>query len=90
MAIPTDLAIGSTSNCYEYAATVSLNDTGSIPATRALWINHNNAGNIKVRMLNGDDVTFGWHAGASFLLPVRCTRVYLTGTTTSLSVIALY
>jgi hypothetical protein len=90
MAIPTNLAIGSTSNCYEYAAPVTLDDAGVIPMTRGLWINHNNAGNVKVRMLNGDDVTFAWHGATSFLLPVRCSRVWLTGTTTSLVVVALY
>lgn len=90
MAIPTNLSISTTINCYEYAATVTLDDAGVIPMTRALWISHANAGNIKVRMLNGDDVTFSWQGAASLLLPIRVSRVWLTGTTTSLNVIALY
>lgn len=91
MPIPSDLSKTTDPHQYEMASAVTLSDTGSIPLTSALWITHNNSGSIKVRMCNGDDVTFTW-SGTAFnqLLPIRCNRVYVTGTTASLVVVALY
>jgi len=89
MAIPTGLSLASAVNSYDYAATVTLDDAGAIPLTRALCIYHGNAGTVKVRMSNGDDVTFSFPSGIT-ILPIRVTRVWSTGTTTSLNVISLY
>ena len=89
MAIPTGLSLASAVNSYDYAATVTLDDAGAIPLTRALCIYNATAGTVKVRMSNGDDVTFLF-AGGMTILPIRVTRVWVTGTTASLNVISLY
>lgn len=91
MAISSTQSTASTITSYDLAAAVTLSDSATIPLTRGLWIAHNNAGTIKVRMSNGDDVTFNWYGTASnLLIPVRVDKVYVTGTTASLLVIALY
>jgi hypothetical protein len=89
MAIPSTLSLASAANSFDYAASVTLDDSGAIPLTRGLCIYHNNAGTVKVRMSNGDDVTFSFPSGI-VILPIRVTRVWSTGTTVSLNVIALY
>lgn len=89
MAISSTLSLASQATSYDLAAAVTLDDAGTIPLTRALCIYHNNAGTVKVRMSNQDDVTFSFESGM-VILPVRVTRVWVTGTTTSLNVIALY
>lgn len=89
MAIASTTSIGSAINSYDLAAAVTLDDAGAIPLTRAICIYHNNTGTVKVRMSNGDDVTFSFPSGI-VILPIRVTRVWVTGTTVSLNVIALY
>ena len=46
------------------------------------------AGNVKVDTTGGDTVTFNG-ATAGSVLPIRCTRVYSTGTTAT-NLLALY
>jgi len=59
------------------AVAVAPSDTNDLPyISRALYIG--TAGTLKVRMLSGKDVTFA--AVAAGLLPIRCTKVYDTGT----------
>ena len=89
MAIASTQSSSSAITSYDLAAAVTLDDAGVIPLTRALCIYHNNTGTVKVRMSNGDDVTFSFPSGV-WVLPIRVTRVWVTGTTTSLNVIALY
>lgn len=68
------------------AAAVTLSDSAVIENTRALYIG--GAGNLKVSMVEGGDVTFtGLTAGQ--LLPVQVTKCWSTGSTATL-VIALY
>lgn len=68
------------------AAAVTLHDTNTIENTRALYIG--GAGNLKVTMVEGGDVTFvGLAAGT--VLPVQVTKCWSTGSTAT-SVLALY
>lgn len=90
MALPAGMHFSSTDNSYDYAVETTLSDTANFVPCRGLWVTHNNAGGIKVRMQNGDDVTFTWHSHATFFLPVRCTRVWETGTTAGVVVVAMY
>jgi len=90
MPVPSDTAIASSPVTYELAAVISPSDTANIPLTRGIWITHNGSGNIKVRMANGDDVTFNWHAATTIFLPIRCYRVFATGTTTAANFVAMY
>lgn len=90
MAIASTQSSSSAITSYDLAAAVTLSDSATIPLTRGLWIAHNNAGTIKVRMSNGDDVTFNWYGADNLLLPIRVDKVYVTGTTAGLLVIALY
>jgi hypothetical protein len=89
MSVPQTLSMSSAINSHDFAQQVTLDDTGSIPLTRALYVYHNNSGTVKVRMSNGDDLTFNFAAGVQ-IIPIRVTRVWSTGTTASLIVIALY
>lgn len=90
MALPAGMNFSSTDNSYDYAVETTLSDTANFVPCRCLWVTHNNTGNVKVRMQNGDDVTFTWHGEVNFLLPVRCTRVWLTGTSAGVVVVAMY
>lgn len=90
MALPAGMNFSSTDNSYDYAVETTLSDEANFVPCRCLWVTHNNTGNVKVRMQNGDDVTFAWHGQVNFLLPVRCTRVWLTGTTAGVVVVAMY
>jgi hypothetical protein len=93
MAISSTLSLQSQATNYDLAAAVTLDDAGTIPLTRALWVCHTTTGTIKVRMSNGDDVTFNFHAsgaGVNLLIPIRVTRVWSTGSTAGINVVALY
>jgi hypothetical protein len=69
------------------ATAVTLSDSTTIQNTRALFIG--GAGNVKVSMVEGGDVTFTVPAGT--LLPIQVVKVWSTGTTVSASlIIALY
>lgn len=63
----------------DWAAAVTPADgTDLTYISRALYVG--GAGNVKVTMLSGDEVTFtGAQAGT--ILPIRVTRVWSTGTT---------
>lgn len=62
-----------------YAAAVMPSETVDLTfACRALWVG--TAGDIKVLTVGGDTVTF---IGFSGWLPLRCARVFSTGTTAS-------
>lgn len=91
MPLPTGLQVGSTSNTYDYAVTVTTSDTVDFGvACRALYIYHTATCTVTVRMQNGDSVLFsGIPANSGYILPVRATRVFVTGTTAS-AVVALY
>lgn len=70
------------------AATLSYSDSAIIGATRALFIGA--AGNVKVSMVEGGDVTFQGLA-AGVILPVQVTKVWATGTTVAAgAILALY
>lgn len=47
------------------------------------------AGNITVRMLNGEDTVLFSNIAPGTILPIRVTRVYATGTTATL-IVGLY
>ena len=68
------------------AAAVTLSDSTVIENTRALFIG--SAGDLKVTMSDGGDVTFSG-LSAGFILPVQVSKVWATGSTASL-VLALY
>lgn len=70
------------------AAAVTYSDSAVIENTRALFIGA--AGNVKVTMVEGGDVTFqGLAAGT--ILPVQVIKVWSAGTTvTAGAVLALY
>lgn len=68
------------------AAAVTLSDSAILENTRALYIG--GAGNLKVTMVEGGDVTFsGLNAGT--ILPIQVTKAYSTGSTAT-NIIALY
>ena len=68
------------------AVAVTLNDSTVIENTRALYIG--GAGNLKVSMVEGGDVTFiGLLAGT--ILPVQVTKCWSTDSTVT-NVLALY
>lgn len=52
-------------------------DTTDIPATRGIWVG--TLGDIRVRMLDGSDVTF-FNATAGIIHPMQVIRVFSTGT----------
>ena len=92
MALPTGMQFGSTDMEYEYAYAVTTGDNSidNFTACRALYINHTATATVKVKMQNGDDVTFaGIPANTGYILPIRAIRVWTTGTTVT-TVIALY
>ncbi|MCW1844114.1 spike base protein, RCAP_Rcc01079 family [Prosthecomicrobium hirschii] len=61
------------------AAAVTPSDSADLGTScRALWIG--TPGNIKVTTVGGDIVTFN---GMSGWFPVRCARIWSTGTTAS-------
>lgn len=94
MAVTMTMSPGTPAGTYSQAAQVTLSDSTVLPLTSGLWVMHTTAGTIKVTMSNGDDVTFEWHAGASaganILLPIRVTKVWSTGSTAGIKVVALY
>lgn len=59
------------------AASVTPSDSTVIPTTRALLAT--GAGNVAVRMANGDLITIAYPANT--LLSIQVDRVYSTGTT---------
>lgn len=68
-----------------HASAASLSDTGNIvTATSGLYVG--GAGNVKVTMLGGEDVTFS-NVLAGTILPIRVSRVWNTGTTASLIIL---
>lgn len=67
------------------AVAVTPSDTGNIGDSVALYIG--TAGALRVLTQNGSDVTFA--AVSAGLLPLKCTRVFATGTT-ALQIVALY
>ena len=67
------------------AVAVTVSDTTVIPATRGLWVG--TSGNIAVRMVNGDAVTFA--SVPVGYLPVQVDMVKSTDTTAD-DIIALY
>lgn len=68
------------------AASVTLSDSTVIENTRALYIG--TAGNLKVTLVEGGDVTFVG-LGSGTVLPVQAVKVWSTGSTAS-NVLALY
>lgn len=74
-----------TVSAYE-ATAVTLSDATVLPPTRALYIG--GAGNLKVTMAYGTEVTFsGLNAGS--ILPIQVTKCWSTGSTAA-SIVALY
>ncbi len=68
------------------AEAVTPSDAAALPrAARALYVG--SAGNLRLRMLSGVDVTFT-AVPAGTLLPLRATHVLATGTTAG-SIVAL-
>lgn len=68
------------------AAAVTPHDTNDIENTRAVYVG--GAGNLKVKMHNGDEVTFTGVTAGTFM-PIQVIRVFATGSTAT-SVLALY
>lgn len=70
----------------ERAAVVTPHDTNTIENTRSVFVG--GAGNIKVTMHDGTDVTFVG-VGAGTFMPIQVIRVFATGSTAT-SILALY
>jgi hypothetical protein len=68
------------------AKAITKSDTVIIENTRALYVGE--AGNVKVTMVEGGDVTFAAVA-AGTILPVQVVKVWNTGSSAGL-IIALY
>lgn len=67
------------------AAGIAPNDGADLgTVSRAIYVGA--AGDLRVELVNGGDVTF---AGATGLLPICVSRVYATGTTAA-SIVALW
>ena len=85
MVAPAYRTADATVSAYD-AAAVTLSDSTELAPTRALYIG--GAGDLKVTMAYGTEVTFsGLSAGS--ILPIQVTKCFATGSTASL-VIALY
>ena len=85
MVAPAYRTADATVSAYD-AAAVTLSDSTELAPTRALYIG--GAGNLKVTMAYGTEVTFsGLSAGS--ILPIQVTKVWATGSTATL-VLALY
>ena len=88
--MPTDPFSGLTeglSSPYDNALEVTPSDTVDLDVTtRALWCAV--AGNLKVTLASGATVTFDH--GAHTLLPIRATRIWLTGTVATPKIVALW
>ena len=85
MVAPAYRTADATVSAYD-AKAVTLSDSTELAPTRALYIG--GAGNLKVTMAYGTEVTFsGLSAGS--ILPIQVTKCFATGSTASL-VIALY
>lgn len=70
-----------------HAVAVTPHDTNELSSvTRALYVGF--GGNLKVTMQNGGDVTFV-DVPTGTTLPIRCTKVFNTGTVAS-SILALW
>ena len=80
---------GDAASPYLRAAAVTLSDSTELETTRGIWCG--GAGNLKVTMVYGGDVTFeGIVAGTH--LPIQITKAWATGSTASatIKVLALY
>jgi hypothetical protein len=78
---------GLTGSPFEHAVALTPNDAVELTPSRALWVGF--PGSIKVDLLGGaQGVTFA-AVPAGALLPIRCTKVYATGTTAR-GILALY
>jgi hypothetical protein len=88
--MPTDPFAGLTeglSSPYDNALEVTPSDSVDLDiTTRALWCGV--AGNLKVTLASGATVTFDH--GVHTLLPIRATRVWLTGTVGTPKIVALW
>jgi len=85
MVAPAYRTADATVSAYE-ATAVTLSDSTVLPPTRALYIGA--AGNLKVTMAYGTEVTFsGLNAGS--ILPIQVTKCWSTGSTAA-SIVALY
>lgn len=85
MVAPAYRTADATVSAYD-AKAVTLSDSTELAPTRALYIG--GAGNLKVTMAYGTEVTFsGLSAGS--ILPIQVTKAWATGSTATL-VLALY
>jgi hypothetical protein len=85
MVAPAYRTADATVSAYE-ATAVTLSDSTELAPTRALYIG--GAGNLKVTMAYGTEVTFsGLNAGS--ILPIQVTKCWSTGSTAT-NVVALY
>jgi len=85
MVAPAYRTADATVSAYD-AAAVTLSDSTELAPTRALYIG--GAGDLKVTMAYGTEVTFsGLSAGS--ILPIQVTKCFATGSTATL-VLALY
>ena len=73
------------------AVSVTKSDTVDIPGTedRGVCLYVNVSGDIKVKMESGSDITFKGVTTGQFL-PILVKRVFTTGTTGAVELIALY
>jgi hypothetical protein len=72
------------------ALVVTPSDSTSLAATTTqLFISHNAAWTVQVTMENGDTVVLAGQGG-NVVLPVRVTKVWVTGTHVGTTIIALF
>jgi len=77
--------VGMTDPGYD-AAAITPSDTDPTGNVRALYVG--GAGDLKVQTIAGNDVTFADIVAGS-IIPIRCKRVYSTGTSAT-NIVAFY
>lgn len=72
------------------AAVIVPSDSTDIPLTKSLWVVGAASGTLTVTMGDGEKVAFPVPNTVGFVLPIRVTRIWATGTTAGVSAVALW
>lgn len=72
------------------AVAMTPSDSLTFQMTKSLWVVGATGATLKVTMADGEVVTFQVPNASGFVLPIRVTRVWATGTASVAQVVALY